>query len=530
MAVFRENSFSSLSSGSLERDSREDDATTPLLESTTPLLGSDLASENDCLTGSFFSTSSLFLSEKRRISIMVTCAIATLTLDMGLTIIAAPKVRLYESIICAKYYSSAGGVSLFQSGGIPEEQCKISEVQAPLARIIGWQVLFDSLPAILLAIPYGALSDSRGRKPVVMSSFLGLTLSTTWIFFVCWSGLPLQLTWLSSIFQFIGGGAIVASAAMETIVTDVVTNEKRAIIFFILQATVLCADILAPPLSSILMEYSVWIPCVLGLGIQLLGTAITIIIPETLHLSVFHRDPAVNSDGNTRPSLTRQLKTNLASIFRNRKVATLVISLMILTIGNESIDFLLQYLSKRYGWPIAKAAIMLSLRAIVEAVLLLTVLPVLVLVLTKTKIPAMSRDLLIARTSSVMIVVGFMILAFSVQVLPAIFGLVIYTCGAGFQAAMMSLLASLWKSENLGNVGSMYSVVAMIMSSGGAIAGPFLSETFTWGLELGGVWVGLPFFMSACICAIVSVVLWSFRIPKETVTTSVDECDHDREL
>lgn len=98
-------------------------------------------------------------------------------------------------------------------------------------------------------------------------------------------------------------------------------------------------------------------------------------------------------------------------------------------------------------------------------------------------------------------------------------GLVVYTCGAGFQAALMSLLASLWKSNNMNNLGSMYSVVAMIMASGQAIAGPFLSQTFTWGLQLGGLWVGLPFFTSACICTIVSTFLWMFSIPEGVVVT-----------
>lgn len=81
----------------------------------------------------------------------------------------------------------------------------------------------------------------------------------------------------------------------------------------------------------------------------------------------------------------------------------------------------------------------------------------------------------------------------------------------------MSLLASLWKSQDPQNLGSMYSVVAIIVASGGVIAGPLLSQTFTWGLQLGGMWVGLPFFASACICAGICVVLWSFRVPEEGV-------------
>jgi hypothetical protein len=65
---------------------------------------------------------------------------------------------------------------------------------------------------------------------------------------------------------------------------------------------------------------------------------------------------------------------------------------------------------------------LLSLRATVEALLLLTILPALMLVLSKAGMPTMSRDLLVARTSCILIVLGFATLAVSSQVTPAIIG------------------------------------------------------------------------------------------------------------
>lgn len=117
----------------------------------------------------------------------------------------------------------------------------------------------------------------------------------------------------------------------------------------------LCSDIIAPPLSSILMTKNVWIPCILGLMIQISGTVLVLALPETLHFSQSKKnDLETSTDGETKRSLYQRFKTNMKLIFRNGKVTALVISLSVLTIGNESIDFLLQYVSKRYDWPIAK--------------------------------------------------------------------------------------------------------------------------------------------------------------------------------
>lgn len=73
---------------------------------------------------------------------------------------------------------------------------------------------------------------------------------------------------------------------------------------------------------------------------------------------------------------------------------------------------------------------LLSLRATIEFCLLLAVLPALVLLLLafskrrgKSSVQtAENRDLLVARISSLFIVIGFITLAFSSHVIPAIFG------------------------------------------------------------------------------------------------------------
>jgi MFS family permease len=44
----------------------------------------------------------------------------------------------------------------------------------------GWDLSFSCIPAIFLAVPYGALADRVGRKTVLLVSLLGIVLGNWW--------------------------------------------------------------------------------------------------------------------------------------------------------------------------------------------------------------------------------------------------------------------------------------------------------------------------------------------------------------
>jgi hypothetical protein len=123
-----------------------------------------------------------------------------------------------------------------------------------------------------------------------------------------------------------------------------------------LQAAVLISDILANPLSSVLMAHNAWTPCFLGVGIQALATVLLMALPETLDFARGSRPSDAPIDGckEEEPTLRGCLAKNFRSIVSDQNVAGLVFSLLILTVGAESLDFLLQYVSQRYGWSIAQ--------------------------------------------------------------------------------------------------------------------------------------------------------------------------------
>lgn len=143
-----------------------------------------------------------------------------------------PTTRIYEDIICHRFYEKIEGdgyIGLNQN--IDEGLCKGDEIQKELAIVVAGLESANAVPSVLLAFPYGLLADRIGRKKVFGLSILGIVLSSTWVTIVCWfwQAFPLRLIWVAPIFRLIGGGDTVATAAIFAIVADVTTEASRLV-------------------------------------------------------------------------------------------------------------------------------------------------------------------------------------------------------------------------------------------------------------------------------------------------------------
>ncbi len=118
--------------------------------------------------------------------VMVILAFALVAIiDMGAFLAEAPRTRVYESNICLGYYRETDPSVIGAGGTIPEKLCKVDEVQQKMAMIFGWQDMFDAIPSIFLAIPFGVLADKVGRKWIFTASLMGLQLNSAWVLGIC---------------------------------------------------------------------------------------------------------------------------------------------------------------------------------------------------------------------------------------------------------------------------------------------------------------------------------------------------------
>jgi hypothetical protein len=117
--------------------------------------------------------------------VVIVCIGLAVISDIGEYLYFAPRVRLFESVVCTSHYLQNDPSLVNRDGSVPERFCKVDPVQDRVASVLGWQLFFDSIPAILLPIPYGYLADKNGRKWILFLALAGYTLSwASTLFFV----------------------------------------------------------------------------------------------------------------------------------------------------------------------------------------------------------------------------------------------------------------------------------------------------------------------------------------------------------
>ncbi|PWY81907.1 MFS general substrate transporter [Aspergillus heteromorphus CBS 117.55] len=463
-------------------------------------------------------------------------------MGIGYYISAAPQLRLFESIICQQYYrdsqptpssAAAAAAAAVAAGmdisiGIPEDLCKKAPVQSALAQLVGWQSFFDNIPGLLLALPYGLLADKYGRRWVMTMSFVGQLGGVLWIVGVCWLGLPIRAMWLSSLFLVVGGGPNVAASVSMMVITDSTPEIKRSQIFMYFNAAVVIAEIISPPIGSLLMKQSLWLPILLNVICGAISIFLSWYMPETNSYAVRGRErggytaipsspgnDTSSNNSNEEPSkhpgyitgLLHTLQDSMRVIFTQKNIALLVVSFLISTFARDSMAFLLQYISTRYSWPIAKTSWLLSFRAAAQLLQFTLILPWVDRTMRKRfKGDPRQKDLYLARASIIAIAVGFAIMGVAPIVGLTMFGITINTAGSGFATFARSLLSSLIDPTMMG---ALYSTLALMDTLGSLLAGPMMAWAFRWGMQLGGVWLGMPYLVSAVLCGgMAGLVFW----------------------
>jgi MFS family permease len=109
--------------------------------------------------------------------VLFLCVLSIFLIEIGDFMQRAPWTRILEDIVCREHFSTH---ARRWEPEIPEQDCKVAPVQARVAMLKGWDLSFSCMPAIFLAVPYGALADRVGRKSVLLLALLGVVLGNWW--------------------------------------------------------------------------------------------------------------------------------------------------------------------------------------------------------------------------------------------------------------------------------------------------------------------------------------------------------------
>jgi len=229
-----------------------------------------------------------------------------------------------------------------------------------------------------------------------------------------------------------------------------------------------------------------------------------------------------------RLQTTKSLKRfyDSTTILHSLPILLLLLPFITTQFHRQAMDLSLRYISKRFSWKLSDTGFLLSLRALVNIILLAAILPALSYYLTeRLLLSSKKKDLSIARVSAFLLAIGSFLMAMSPEIGFTIFGLVVMTLGTGFTSLVRSLITTLVDREH---VARLYAVITMIEIVSAMIASPSIAGLYALGLKWKGGWIGLPFYFLALICFGAGMGVWCFRfIRKEREEMPYGDEDRD---
>ncbi|KAL9109235.1 MAG: hypothetical protein Q9227_006161 [Pyrenula ochraceoflavens] len=400
-------------------------------------------------------------SESRRFRIIVIAFIFVFFIEAGITMIVAPMTRIQESIECRNFYLKNDPSAISGDGEIPEELCKNEQIQSELALIRGLSELFDGL--------VGVISMAAEFVSTAGSAFL--MKFSPWI---AWFG---------------GGITITLGAATAFLIPETLnlfpSSEKPS---ELLSSRNSLSDPSEFEMSSIDSTDSL--------------DKIDAPLPTSPIPSHFNTLPLTTRLGRKLAFYRRES----SFIFNNQPVLILLLTFFVYKISRGAASFFIQYVSTRYSWTLANANYLVSMRSFLNIVVFTALLPWATWYLTNKKgLPSRAKDFLLAKLSVLALLLGTVGIGLSASIPPLVISIVMQTCGMGFAYLIRSIITTMVEPKQ---VARLYVGITILETLGGLAAAPLAAVLFRWGLELGGMWLGLPHMVTGVIFAITAGGVW----------------------
>ncbi|KAF7125927.1 hypothetical protein CNMCM5793_002286 [Aspergillus hiratsukae] len=482
----------------------------------------------------FNSSSEPALSENTRRRLVITLVAILIAFEIGAHMIPGPMVRIIEAIVCDGYWRAHDPSRLpaSASGHIPEQLCKIEEVQAEVTTVKGYSDFLEGLLCVLCAIPYGLLADRYGRRRAIRLTIPGFLINAIITNSVLWFSdiFPVRAIWLAALSWIIGGGPAIALVVIWTMLADLTTDSNRAILFFRVGVISQVATFLAGAISAQLMAFNPWIPTMIGCGTVIIGLICALSLPETMNHCVKRKSP-VHEGGMDGSSLsTASSHSNLeilAKASRHRlilarirrffnhdififdhRILLLLFAFAVSQLAGGSSAFLAQYISTRFSWTLSRANLLKSVHAAASIPVYLFMLPY----LSTHVLHFLSLhrgDLYLARMSIICLSVGSLGVGLAPHIIFLIPSLCLHAAGGGFPIVTRSLATALVDREKTARL---YSTIEILQSVGSVLGSLCFTNVFTLGLKMSGVWIGLVWIMSSLLFAWVGIALMLIRV------------------
>ncbi|KXJ90296.1 major facilitator superfamily transporter [Microdochium bolleyi] len=442
--------------------------------------------------------------------------------------------RIFEDIFCRQYYADKTEIQL--GDPIDEKLCKEDDIQSNLAYLFAVSMSIDAIVGCVSALPWGAAADRIGRKTVLAFTLAGFTMQIAWIMMVGWFSdvIPTRFYWLSSLWLLVGGGNAAANACIGSMISDILPELERSVAFMQIHVASSVGNLVAPAIASIMMSaFGPWPVLFTSLAVMASSIVAILFVPETLIAKPVPGEDAPVTLKERCAGATREL-VYLFSVMKNPAIClVLAVTFFSLPPSLSTYQFLTQFVSKRYDIPIAETGYVQTSYGIATMLVVLAFLPWLSKFVVRPSTPQLlrienkhKRDLILARWSYVMVIIGSCILAISPKLTGFVVGLFVMSLGAGGDS-MLKSSASAWVAPD--QTSRLFSLMGVIMIGGSLWTSPMLAALFSAGMHRGGGWIGLPYFGVAASTTIMLVLVLFVRAPPEQTESGDEESSGEEE-
>ncbi|PMB65362.1 hypothetical protein BM221_008718 [Beauveria bassiana] len=438
----------------------------------TPLLPTDLPSE-------------LIPDRSLRLLVSIIGGLCLTLVGVSQKLFAPALQQIMEDVICRGVHADHQLNMLSR----PDSRCKGNDVQKVLSMVSA-----VDLSAEMIVHKYG-------RRIVIFLSLFGCVLKILWTVVVL--SLPNNLNiWAilwGNLAYFIGGGGTLAGAMCYTLFSDVTPAAERTMVFYQVNAVLRIVGVAATPLAAFLLGVNPWMALWIGIGLLVVGTACTLLLPETLDLRRAADQRRASHGAWAEPRPQPMAKVSARSAIQ-RALAS----------ARSDFSHIWRFLLTSQGVMLLMATYILSMENFFALGVLMVVLPATAWALDRRGRSPLQRDLFLARVSAVFAFLGTTLIAFAPVGWLCMLALVIYSFASGFSPLFRSILSIIVEPHT---IGALNTVIATIESIMGLISAPTLAWLFNRGMDLGGVWIGLPFMFTALLAALSTLGVFAFKLP-----------------
>lgn len=277
-----------------------------------------------------------------------------------------------------------------------------------------------------------------------------------------------------------------------------------------------------------------WLPILLSPAITILGGLLILAVPETLNLRPKSED-SYNPLGSRKSSKRSRkyaqafdlatpwsrFQDTISAILRilgTRDIKLLIPpASLIIPVATVTMSIVLRYMPLRFGWTLTQTGVVLGVRTGFNILVLLVILPIALYLLSKRREGKNSNDLVLARLSVVLLVLGQATFAAAQSTTTALIGLGVFTLGTGAPSLCRAALTGL---VDCASVGRLYSILAVCEMVGYLASGLGFGALYQVGLMLGladdglpredgnAVWLALVFYVAAVVYFFCGGMLW----------------------